>query len=119
MDTKERIKIFINFLNINVSTFERTLKVSNGYVNSISKGIGGDKLVILIENFPDLNVEWLLTVKGNMLKSMEGRTYVNEPEEKYGINYKELYWKECYTVELQKKLIAELEEKLGIKRNTG
>ncbi len=68
MNVKERIKFFVESQDLNVSTFEKTIKASNGYVNSISKSIGLEKLESILENFPKLNIEWLLTGKGEMLK---------------------------------------------------
>ena len=45
--------------------FEESIEVSNGYINSISKSIGLDKLETIIEKYPNLNVEWLFTGNGN------------------------------------------------------
>ena len=118
----ERLRLYLTFKDVSVSVAEQKIGISNA---SLSKPFNNnttiktDTLEKLLNIFDDISSEWLLTGKGNMLKSMEGLTYVSEPEEKYGINYKELYLKECYTVELQKKLIAELQEKLCIKRNAG
>lgn len=69
MSVKERIKIFIEYENISIVGFEKSIKASNGYVNSISKSIGLDKLNSIIEIYPNLNIEWLLTGSGEMLKS--------------------------------------------------
>lgn len=54
-----------------------------------------------------------------MLKSMKGLHYVNEPEATYDKDYKRLYLRECEIVDVLKKQIAELEGKLGIKRDAG
>lgn len=42
-----------------------------------------------------------------------------EPEENYGIDYKELYLREKEIVDILKKQIRGLESQLGIKRNAG
>ena len=64
--------------------------------------------------------EWLLTGKGEMLKNREEvQNVVNEPEENYGIDYKELYLREKEIVDILKKQIRGLESQLGIKRNAG
>ena len=68
MTVKERIKKFIEAENISIATFERTIEVSNGYINSISKNIGVDKLNLILEKYPNLNLEWLITGKGQMYK---------------------------------------------------
>ncbi|MEI6748384.1 MAG: hypothetical protein WCM93_04410 [Bacteroidota bacterium] len=67
MNVKDRLKFFISSQELTISAFESILKVSNGYVNSISKSIGIDKLALLIESYPNLNITWLLTGKGEML----------------------------------------------------
>lgn len=76
MGVKERLKEFIKLQNITTREFEETIGVSNGYVNSISKSIGIDKLTLIIEKYPNLNVEWLFTGNGEPLK---GKGSVGEP----------------------------------------
>lgn len=68
MSVKDRIKAFIDYNNQSISLFEKSIKASNGYINSISKSIGLDKLLTIIEKYPNLNIEWLLTGKGEMIK---------------------------------------------------
>ena len=67
MTTKERLKLFIKTQNMTVSEFEKAIKVSNGYVNSITKSIPPDKLSLIVDNFPLINIYWLLLGKGDML----------------------------------------------------
>lgn len=71
MTVKDRVKNFCKSKGIRVSDFEKTLNVANGYVNSISKSIGIDKINTILENYPNLSLEWLLTGKGEMLKTDE------------------------------------------------
>lgn len=77
MSVKDRIKLFIKYLEISVSTFEKSLGFSNGYVNSISKGIGKDKLNLILEKYSILNAEWLILGSGEMLKT--NNNFVEEP----------------------------------------
>lgn len=72
MSVKERIKKFCVSNNLTIREFENSINASNGYVNSISKGIGEDKLSLIIENYPNLNIAWLLTGIGAMYYSFEG-----------------------------------------------
>lgn len=68
----------------------------------------------------DINPEWLLTGQGEMLKSTIGdHNLVLEPLENYGVDYKELFLREKYTVEIQKKYIEILELQLKIKSKAG
>ena len=76
MTVKERIKAFCRAEGIAVSAFEESIGVSNGYVNSISKSIGIDRLNILIEKYSNINIEWVLTGRGDMYKS-KGSTYIS------------------------------------------
>lgn len=71
MTVKDRIKIYCKEQNTTISAFEESIGVSNGYVNSISKSIGIDKIDAIIEKYSNINIEWLLTGKGNMLKSKD------------------------------------------------
>lgn len=66
---KDRIKAFLKSQNITVTSFEESIGVSNGYVNAISKSIGIDKINTILEKYSNLNIEWVLTGKGTMLKN--------------------------------------------------
>lgn len=118
---KERILYITNFKQIGKEKFFNDLGVTYGNFKGKAKekALSSDVLAKIVSIYPDINPEWLLTGKGNMLKSMEGLHYVNEPEEKYSVDYKRLYLRECEIVDVLKKQIIELEEKLGIKRNAG
>lgn len=76
---KERLLIFIRYKNLNNSTFEKIMSLSNGYINSMRKGLGYDKLEHLSISFPELNMGWLLTGEGPMLKNeqMEDKVVTN------------------------------------------
>ena len=71
MEVKDRLKSFIKNKGLTVRDFEKTVGVSNGYVNSISKSIGIEKISKILEIYPNLNIEWLLTGQGSMLKTDE------------------------------------------------
>ncbi len=64
---KERLIWFIKYLKLSQRKFEEKVGLSNGYINNISKGIGAEKLQKILYEFPNLNQEWLLTGKGDML----------------------------------------------------
>ena len=69
MSVKERLKFYIKSIKLSITAFEDSINVANGYVNSISKSVGVDKIELILENYPKLNLEWLLTGQGEMLKS--------------------------------------------------
>ena len=66
---KERLKMFISSINLTNAAFEKSLGLSNGYINSMRKGLGYDKLEQISNLYTDLNMGWLLTGEGEMLKS--------------------------------------------------
>lgn len=66
---KERLKTFISSKNLTNTAFEKSLGLSNGYINSMRKGLGYDKLEQLSNLYTDLNIGWLLTGEGEMLIS--------------------------------------------------
>lgn len=69
MAVRDRLKAYLKEKNISQADFAIEIGASTGYVNAIVKTIGSDKLAIIREKFPDLNIGWLLTGEGEMLKS--------------------------------------------------
>lgn len=65
---KDRVMEFIRHKNISVRAFEKACRLSNGYVRGIEKTIMPAKIEAISLNFPELNVGWLLTGEGSMLK---------------------------------------------------
>lgn len=66
---KDRLIDYLSSQKISKSEFGRTIGVSNAYVTSIRKSIDSDKIKSIALNYPNLNIEWLLTGDGSMLKS--------------------------------------------------
>ncbi len=67
MTIKERTYSFIEYKGITVKKFEELCGLSNGYISSMRKGFGSDKLNNVLTMFPELNREWLLYGEGEML----------------------------------------------------
>jgi len=63
--TKERILEYLEFKQIGKREFYRSIGVSNGFLDS-GKEIGTDKVEIIMNMYPYLNIIWLLTGKGEM-----------------------------------------------------
>lgn len=68
---KQRLVQFIKIMNLTQKAFEDRCGMSNGYVANIRKGIGDDKLLNIVQQFPQLNREWLLYGEGEMLKPQQ------------------------------------------------
>ena len=65
---KQRLIKYLDFKKVNKSEFARRINVSNAFVSSIRKSIQPDKIKRIALNFSDLNINWLLTGEGEMLK---------------------------------------------------
>lgn len=65
----KRILQFIDYLGISVSEFERTCNLSNGAVSKMGDNTRRSTIDKISNVYPELNTDWLLTNKGNMLKS--------------------------------------------------
>lgn len=66
-----RIKEFIDYKTISVRKFEEKVGFSNGAFASQYKNngsIGSDKIENILQSYPEINLEWLLTGEGEMLK---------------------------------------------------
>jgi hypothetical protein len=66
---KERTVKFVKYKGITMKSFESKCGLSTGYVTSMRKGFGADKLNNVLKAFPDLNRDWLLYGEGEMLRS--------------------------------------------------
>lgn len=66
---KDRTMLFIKFKGITMKTFEQRCDLSSGYVTSMRKGFGSEKLNNVLMAYPELNREWLLYGEGEMLKA--------------------------------------------------
>ena len=67
MSIKERTYAFIEHKGITVKHFEELCNLSNGYISSMRKGFGSDKLNNVLKSFPELNRDWLLYGEGDMI----------------------------------------------------
>lgn len=66
---KDRTLEFIRYKGISMKAFETKCGLSSGYVTSMRKGYGSEKLSNVLTAFPELNRDWLLYGEGNMLLS--------------------------------------------------
>ena len=73
MGIKERLVEYLKIKNIKKVHFEKSINVSNGYVNNIVKNIPYEKLSIIKELYPDLNIDWLQFGEGEMIK-LQGKS---------------------------------------------
>ena len=83
MEIKDRISKFIQYKNITLAEFERNVSLANGYIKKFKGSIGSDKLNNITSYYPDINIDWLITGKGSMLKSEISNMLAESPME-YG-----------------------------------
>lgn len=65
---KERVCQYCEYMNIRVSQFEKKAGLSNGYFNQVSKKPSDSKLDAITKAHPNLNIDWLCTGRGVMIK---------------------------------------------------
>lgn len=68
MNIKERFAEFIKYKGLSRRKFQEKIGVSNSYIQNISNSIGKDVLNRISIQYPELNTDWLLTGKGEMLR---------------------------------------------------
>jgi hypothetical protein len=66
----ERIKQIIDYKKISTRQFCIEVGVANGFLDKV-KDVGSEKLLKILNTYPELSPEWLLTGKGKMLKEEE------------------------------------------------
>ena len=74
---KDRTIEFIRFKKLSMKEFENMCGLSSGYVTSMRKSFGVDKLNNVLTAFPELNREWLLYGEGDMLRTVTQEAHGN------------------------------------------
>lgn len=122
--SRERILHFIDRLSIKPKEFLLKTGVGKGFIDKSHQKSGATdtNLSKILENYPELNPEWLLTGKGSMLRSEQSSAFQNTQneicsyrstlEEKIGLLEKQIELLE-ENKELQNKVILQLERELS------
>lgn len=71
---KERLKLFLKQSNIKGIDFCQSINVSLGFISSMRESIQPDKLKSIAIKYPLLDIGWLMTGEGSMLKSYQAST---------------------------------------------
>lgn len=80
---KTRLAQFLQYLGIGQAKFASIVGVSKGFANNVGDSIRADNLEKIANCYPELNLTWLLTGEGEMLKNTE----LVEPVDLPGIPY--------------------------------
>ena len=84
---KERVLYFIENQGEKKETFFEDLGMSYANFKGVQKksALGSDKIDKILSKYPDLNLEWLFSGKGEMLKSRNTNTETSKEESVKGI----------------------------------
>ncbi|MCG8838609.1 hypothetical protein G1K37_09600 [Tenacibaculum dicentrarchi] len=113
MSDKEKIKKFLANKGISKNKFYSKTGLSSSFLDR-GESLGVDKLRIIIDNYPDFNLNILFAGKGEMLVSEKAekseKAENNELQKEINDLYKEKFILLKENSELQKKYVAILEE---------
>ncbi|MDR1583529.1 MAG: hypothetical protein LBS55_09805 [Prevotellaceae bacterium] len=69
MNAKERLRKFVEYKGMGRNRFEELVGISLGYLSSKSPSVGSEIIERIVRIYHDLNVEWLVTGHGKMIKT--------------------------------------------------
>lgn len=93
MNHKERLKEFLTYKDIGQNKFADNVGISAGYINNLKDSIGSKIINKISGAYPELNIGWLLTGEGEMLKdiSIQNTNPTNEETMTIGMLTKMLF----------------------------
>lgn len=77
----ERLYEYFDYKGIKPTAFEKEIGISNGYLGKAYRkqsNIGSDIIKTIVENCPDLNIEWFILGSGNMIKTKSENNLTKE-----------------------------------------
>lgn len=80
---KDRLKQIIDYYNLTARGFEKKIFVSEGVISkflSSKNGIKADTFEKINAIFPEINLDWLITGRGDMLFDEEQKQNKNPPQ---------------------------------------
>lgn len=88
----ERIAMYLQFRTISPHAFEKKIELSNGYFSKQLRhlgSVGSDILIKIYLAYPELDILWILTGEGQMLRSASSNYPVSKQQiiEDYTIKY--------------------------------
>lgn len=87
MDIKDRLKEIRDYAKMGQTNFEKHTGISSGYFNKIKGSIGSDTILKIANKFPELNLDWLITGKGEMLKNAPAINYECKGSPYYDVDF--------------------------------
>lgn len=80
---KDRLLYYLKTKRIRPAEFNRTFGVSRAYISSMRKAPGNEMLERISVEYPDLDLEWLMTGEGSMIKPISNVYKVQETDSSY------------------------------------
>lgn len=100
-EVKERLLDFLHHKRISQVEFTRMLGVSSTYVGAMRRSISDEKMLKIRQLFPDLNPDWLLYGKGEMLQGPEAEDNMHRHFKSKGVRIVPLLPAAAYAGNLQ------------------
>ena len=116
---KNRAIEFVKHKGITMKAFESKCGLSTGYITSMRKGFGADKLKNVLTAFPDLNRDWLLYGEGEMIKDnvsqiSHGDNSPNISGNGNNVNAASTIDKALNEIAEQRKLVAKAQDQVSV-----
>lgn len=116
-NVKDRLLIYIKYLGIGQSKFEKLCGLSNGYINNSKGNFGSVKLEDILKACPELNREWLLYGEGEMLnggivQEVQGDGNTSVAGNGNNVNTAEVLVKALAEIEEHRKLLSKKDEQI-------
>jgi hypothetical protein len=107
MNAKERLRKFVEYKGLGRNRFEELVGISAGYLSTKSPSVGSEIIEKIARIYHDLNLEWLITGNGKMIKA----SYWNEIETAGKFMYKKLVYAPLVSRYSQPEYVNRLNEK--------
>ena len=65
--TKDRLREYVRYKGITAAAFAKQIGKTKSYISSLAGSIAVETAFLIMKEFPDLNMNWLLFAHGGML----------------------------------------------------
>ena len=79
-NTKDRLKELAKAYGMGQNKFEASCGLGNGTINNSRGGVSSATLEKILITYPEVNIEWLVTGNGNMLKEDDEKPVISYTE---------------------------------------
>jgi hypothetical protein len=111
MSTKTRLQEFVKYKGMGRNRFEESVGISSGYISSRSSSVGSEIVERIARTYKDLNVEWLITGMGKMIKEPYWHEVGTAAS---GVTYKKLVYAPLVSRYAQTEYILRWDERIYI-----